>query len=132
MAQKQTPTANELNRLQALLEARIIELERATRVRDAIAVEPSADQIDEIQRASERALAISNVDRGSKQLRSARAALRRIHEGTFGMCEECEEEIHPKRLLAIPWASLCIQCQEEADARQPAEISGRSTLSNAA
>jgi RNA polymerase-binding transcription factor DksA len=93
----QTPTANELNRFQALLEARITELETATRMRDAIAVEPSADQIDEIQRASERALAISNVDRDTKQLRSARAALRRIREGAFGMCEECEEEIHPKR-----------------------------------
>lgn len=128
----QTPTANELNRFQALLEARITELERATGMRDAIAVEPSADQIDEIQRASERALAISNVDRDTKQLRSARAALRRIREGTFGMCEECEEEIQPKRLLAIPWASLCIQCQEQADAHEPAEASRYSTLSKAA
>jgi DnaK suppressor protein len=126
------PTANELNRFQALLQARIGELERATRVRDAIAVEPTADQIEEIQRASERALAISNVDRDSKQLRSARAALRRIHEGTFGVCEECEEEIHAKRLLAIPWASLCIRCQGESDARQAAEVSRYSTLSNAA
>jgi DnaK suppressor protein len=128
----QTPTANELNRFQAFLEARIAELERATRVRDAIAVESSPDQIEEIQRASERDLAISNVDRDSKQLRSARAALRRMREGTFGMCEECEEEIHPKRLLAIPWASLCIQCQEEADARQTAEASRYSALSDAA
>lgn len=128
----QTPSSNELNRFQALLKARITELERATRVRDAIAVEPSPDQIDEIQRASERALAISNIDRDSKQLSRARAALRRIHEGTFGMCEECEEEIHPKRLRAIPWASLCIQCQEESDARQAAEVSRYSTLGNAA
>jgi DnaK suppressor protein len=114
------------------LEARITELEKATRMRDAIAVEPSADQIDEIQRASERALAISNVDRGSKQIRSARAALRRVREGTFGICEECEEEIHPKRLLAIPWASLCLQCQEQADVNQAAEASRYSTLCNAA
>ena len=128
----QTPTANELNRFQALLEARITELEKATRMRDAIAVEPSADQIEETQRASERALAISDVDRDSKQLRSARAALRRIHEGTFGMCEECEEEIHPKRLLAMPWAALCIQCQEQVDVCQVAEASRYSTLSNAA
>jgi DnaK suppressor protein len=128
----QTPTANELNRFQALLEARITELEKAARMRDAIAVEPSADQIEEIQRASERALAISHVDRDSKQLRSARAALRRIHEGTFAMCEECEEEIHPKQLLAMPWAALCIQCQEQADVCQVAEASRYSTLSNAA
>ena len=117
-------SANELNRFQVLLEARIAELERATRERDGIAVEPSPDQVDEVQRASERALAISNVDRGSKQLRSARAALRRIHEGTFGVCEQCEEAIHPKRLVAIPWVSLCIECQEEAD--------GQDALRNAA
>jgi DnaK suppressor protein len=120
----QRSSAKELSTFQALLEARIEELERATRERDGIAVEPSPDQVDEVQRASERALAISNVDRGSKQLRSARAALRRIHEGTFGVCEQCEEAIHPKRLVAIPWASFCIQCQEEAD--------GRDALSNAA
>lgn len=101
-------------------------------MRDAIAVEASPDQIEEIQRASERALAISHVDRDSKQLRSARAALRRIREGTFGMCEECEEEIHSKRLLAIPWAALCIQCQERADAQQAAEALRYSTLSDAA
>jgi DnaK suppressor protein len=102
----------ELSRFQAALEALITDLERGTRQRDGIAVEQSADQVDEIQRASERALAISNIDRESKQLRDVRAALRRIREGTFGVCEECEEQIHPKRLVAIPWASLCVQCQE--------------------
>jgi RNA polymerase-binding transcription factor len=120
----QTSSANELSRLRGLLEARIAELERATRERDGIVVEPSPDQVDEVQRASERALAISNVDRDSKQLRSARAALRRLREGTFGTCEQCEQEIHPKRLVAIPWTSLCIHCQEEADCR--------AALSNAA
>jgi RNA polymerase-binding transcription factor len=120
----QTPTTKELKRFQSLLEARIAELERASGERNGIAVEPSPDELDEVQRASERALAISNVDRDCKQLRSARAALRRIREGTFGVCEQCEEAIHPKRLVAIPWASLCIQCQEEAD--------GRGALSNAA
>ena len=112
----QTSSQNqELNRYQAILEARILELERGVRQRDGIAVEQSSDQIDEIQRASERDLAISNIDRESKQLRHARAALRRIHEGTFGVCEECEEDIHPKRLAAVPWASLCIVCQEALD-----------------
>jgi DnaK suppressor protein len=120
----QRSLAKELRTFHSLLEARIEELERATRERDGIAVDPSPDELDEVQRACERALAISNVDRGSKQLRSARAALRRIHEGTFGVCEQCEEAIHPKRLAAIPWASLCIHCQEEAD--------GRDALSNAA
>ena len=112
----QTSTTNqELDGYEAILEARIAELERAVRQRDGIVVEQTPDQLDEIQCASERDLAISNIDRESKQLRQARTALRRISEGTFGLCEQCEEDIHPKRLAAMPWASLCIVCQEELD-----------------
>jgi DnaK suppressor protein len=127
----QTSSAdNELRRFQGVLEALITDLERGTRQRDGIAVEQSADQVDEIQRASDRALAICNIDRGSKQLRHARAALHRIREGTFGVCEECEEQIHPKRLAAIPWASLCVQCQEAKDSNR--EETTDNLLSNAA
>jgi DnaK suppressor protein len=113
---KQPPSGNrELKRFQAILEARVAELERAIRQRDGIAVEQSPDQVDEIQRASERDLVIRNLDRESHQLRNARAALRRIRDGAFGVCERCEGEIHPKRLAAVPWAPLCIQCQEAQD-----------------
>ena len=83
--------------------------------RDLITVETSPDQLDDIQLATQRTLAVSNLDRGSSHLRSAREALRRIEEGSFGSCQECEEDIHPKRLAAVPWASLCIRCQEAAD-----------------
>ena len=123
---------HELARFQGILEARIAELERGVRQRDGIAIEQSPDQLDEIQRASERDLAISNIDRGSRQLRDARAALRRIRDGSFGICQECEEEIHPKRLVAIPWALLCIHCQEDMDSRETAAISIDSSLGKAA
>ncbi|MGH9342495.1 MAG: TraR/DksA family transcriptional regulator [Terriglobia bacterium] len=112
---QRSSTNQELNRYHTILEARIAELELGVRQRDGIAVEQSPDQLDEVQLASERDFAISNMDRESMQLRYARAALRRIREGTFGVCEQCEEEIHPKRLAAIPWASLCILCQEALD-----------------
>jgi DnaK suppressor protein len=111
----QTLSANKLKRFRSLLEARISELERATRKRDDIAVETNPDQMDDIQRAAERDLAIRNIDRESHELRNARTALRRIDHGTFGVCEECQEDISPKRLVAIPWASLCIGCQEASD-----------------
>jgi RNA polymerase-binding transcription factor DksA len=48
-------------------------------------------------------------------LRQVRAALRRVRDGSFGTCIECEWAISPKRLAAVPWASRCIQCQEAAD-----------------
>ena len=33
----------------------------------------------------------------------------------FGLCEECEEEIAPKRLAAVPYATLCVACQGKRD-----------------
>jgi len=108
-------TKNELDRFRATLTAKVAELERFTRHRDGIAIERSADLLDEIQAASERALAVSNLDRESNQLRNVREALRRIREGSFGTCQECDGDIHPKRLVAVPWAKCCIRCQEAVD-----------------
>ncbi len=114
-------TKNEVNRFRAILNARIAELENFNRQRDGITIERSPDQLDEIQRASERALAVCNLDREYNQLRNARAALLRIEQGNFGMCEQCDEDIHPKRLAAIPWAPFCIRCQEILD-RNPEQM----------
>src|SRR6267154_3044295 len=106
---------NEQKRFEAILTARVAELERLIRNRDGIVVERSADQLEEIQWASERAIAVHNLDREFNQLRNARAALRRIQEGSFGTCQHCDEDIHPKRLAAVPWAPFCIRCQDAAD-----------------
>jgi DnaK suppressor protein len=108
-------TTSELPRFRAMLTARVAELEDLTRKRDGITVERSADELDETQAASQRALAVCNLDREYNQLRNARAALRRIEEGNFGTCLVCDEDIHPKRLLAVPWALFCIRCQEAVD-----------------
>lgn len=108
-------TRTKVDRFRAALTARIAELERVTHHRDAITIERNADQLEEIQAASQRALAVCNLDREFNQLRHARAALRRIEEGNFGNCQECDEDIHPKRLAAVPWAPLCIRCQEAVD-----------------
>ena len=98
-----------------ILDRKAAELVQVLRNRDGIAIEKSADQMDEIQYASERDLAIRNVDRESTLLRHVKAALLRIHDGSFGSCIECESAVSPKRLAAVPWASRCIQCQGAAD-----------------
>jgi DnaK suppressor protein len=108
-------TKTEVDRFQALLTAKIVELERFTRHREGIAVERSADQLDEIEAASQRTLAVCNLDRNYNHLRNVRAALRRIEEGSFGICQKCDEDIHAKRLAAVPWALFCIRCQEAVD-----------------
>ena len=117
---------------QEILERRSAELNRALRNRDDIAIEKSADQMDEIQYASERDLAIRNVDRDSTLLRSVKAALRRIQEGSFGICIACETAISPRRLAAVPWAPRCIQCQEAADLSGQGSGDVSETVSNAA
>lgn len=42
-------------------------------------------------------------------------ALQRMDSGTFGICEECEEEIPLKRLKVRPDAALCLNCQESSE-----------------
>ena len=105
----------ELNRYKQILEARRAELAQVLHQRDAIAIETSADSLDEAQQAAEHALTIANLDRQSDLLRNVRAALDRIENGTFGICIHCEQEISPKRLAALPWAPYCITCQKAAD-----------------
>jgi DnaK suppressor protein len=103
------------NGFQEVLERQEAELVQVLRKRDGIAIQKSADQMDEIQLATERDLAIRNVDRESNLLRDVKDALRRIQDGDFGTCLDCEAAISPKRLAAVPWAARCIQCQEAAD-----------------
>jgi len=113
MAMKKANTG--MNGFQAILELRKAELVQVLRRPDGIAIEKSADQMDEIQYASERDLAILNVDRESTTLRDVKAALRRMHDGGFGTCVDCERPIGAKRLEAVPWASRCVQCQDAAE-----------------
>lgn len=111
-------TKTEINKFKKILENKQDELEHVVRNRDAITIEKSADALDEVQHAAERELAIRNLDRESNLLRNVRSALRRIEDGSFGVCLHCEEEISPKRIAAVPWAPFCIQCQEQADRNQ--------------
>jgi DnaK suppressor protein len=108
-------TKSEVNRLRKILEVRQSELARVLRNREGIVIEKSADALDEVQHATERELAIRNLDRDSHLLRDVKGALRRMEEGSYGTCMHCEEDISPKRLDAVPWAGYCIRCQEIAD-----------------
>ncbi len=42
-------------------------------------------------------------------------ALKKIEEGAFGICEECKNLIAKNRLKAVPYARLCIKCQEKKE-----------------
>jgi DnaK suppressor protein len=44
-------------------------------------------------------------------------ALKRIEEGTYGICEDCKVMIAKKRLVAVPYARLCVKCQVKKEKR---------------
>ena len=52
-------------------------------------------------------------DRARQQLELVAAALDRLDDGTFGICQRCGRPIAPERLEALPWAAHCIDCQRE-------------------
>ena len=124
---------SELEKYRTTLEAKKAEIAASLRNRDEIAIEKTADAIDEVQLAGERELAIRNLDRESVLFRHVRGALARIADGSYGTCLHCEEDISPKRLNAVPWTAFCIRCQEAADRHEfePAE-SLQELLANAA
>src|SRR5260370_41914713 len=108
-------TRTERNKFLTILTSKHAELARAIGRRDGIAIERTPDALDEVQFAGQREMITRNLERESRLLRNVRAALHQIAEGAYGTCLECDEEISHKRLQAMPWATLCITCQERAD-----------------
>ncbi len=74
---------------------------------------------DSIDDSAEEALygtKLRLADRESEQIEAIELALKRLDEGSLGMCEECEEHIAFGRLKARPMSRLCIPCQEDREA----------------
>ena len=49
----------------------------------------------------------------AKILKAIEEALRRMDQGTYGICRDCGEPVAPERLNAIPWTRVCIECKEK-------------------
>lgn len=45
-------------------------------------------------------------------------ALKRIEDKTYGVCVKCEKPIAKKRLMAIPYANLCVECQSKEEPKK--------------
>ncbi len=95
-------TKYDIDIFKAILEAKQADASRTLRNREGIIVEKSADDLDEIERAVSRDIAIQNLDRESRMLRDIRNTLQRIDQDTFGSCLHCEQEISLRRLKAVP------------------------------
>jgi len=66
-------------------------------------------------------LSLRRLDAHRQLLLDIDECLRKIQEGTYGICEECGEEISSKRLNVIPTATLCIDCKENKEKMQALE-----------
>ncbi|NIP73467.1 MAG: RNA polymerase-binding protein DksA [Gammaproteobacteria bacterium] len=73
------------------------------------------DPTDRATLESERNLTLRIRDRERKLRNKIEEALARIDDGTFGICEVCEEQIGFKRLEARPVTTLCINCKSEQE-----------------
>ncbi|HQR40934.1 MAG TPA: TraR/DksA family transcriptional regulator [Blastocatellia bacterium] len=75
-------------------------------------LDTSQDPADIASNAYTKDLLFSQSSNERMILRLVEEALRRIEVGSYGYCVNCEEEIQPKRLEAVPWARHCIKCQD--------------------
>jgi DnaK suppressor protein len=78
--------------------------------------EPLQDLADQASEGYRKEFLYSLSDGERATLLQVEEALRRLDEGTHEECSSCGEKIPLTRLKAIPWASLCIECQERQEA----------------
>lgn len=76
------------------------------------------DPNDRATQESDRNFELRIRDRERKLINKIKEALERIDNGTFGICEVCEEEIGEARLKARPVTTLCIDCKMEEEKKE--------------
>ena len=108
-------TTNEIKRYQEALSKKMAELSETLGNRRPITIEFTPEACERTVLAAQRELAVVTLDRHSRLLREVRAAMVRIEDGSYGVCESCEEAITPGRLDAVPWARYCVQCQDSIE-----------------
>jgi RNA polymerase-binding protein DksA len=108
----------ELENFRRILSKLLNTSEQPLRKRDEIAIEAAPDELDRVQNAAARELAIHQIESDALRLQNLKSALDRIRDGTYGRCLRCGTEIGKKRLAAIPWAGHCVACQSIIDEEQ--------------
>jgi DnaK suppressor protein len=74
-----------------------------------------ADPADRATAESDRSFTLRIRDRERRLIRKIQAALQRIEDGSYGICEDCGEEIGVPRLKARPVTKLCINCKSKQE-----------------
>ena len=101
-----------------LLQAKIAELssdQQKTLAEMTVTSERLADITDQASFQSDRNFELRIRDRERKLIAKMHESIKMIDDGTYGICENCDEEISEKRLIARPVTTLCIQCKTEQE-----------------
>ena len=80
------------------------------------------DPTDRANLETDRNFLLRIRDRERKLILKIKEALARIDDETFGICEECGEEISDERLKARPVTTLCIQCKTKAEEEEKKKL----------
>lgn len=89
--------------------------QRLAQKRSEVGVKEIGDASDAATEGREQELGYLMNTRDRQKILRIEEALRRLDEGEYGICEECEEPIGVKRLKAMPFTRLCVRCQEEEE-----------------
>ena len=80
-----------------------------------LAVEKTEDEYDLATISQNRELLYDLHESDFQRLRSIEEALKAIDSGQYGECVRCGEDIKEKRLMAVPWTTVCIRCQAQTE-----------------
>ena len=86
----------------------------------AVALEQSDEHVAEDEDGSDAQLrlqSLNQVDSQNRLVRKIDEALRRIEDGSYGVCEACGQLIRKPRLLNMPFVHTCMECQSAMEAR---------------
>lgn len=95
-------------------------LNQADEVKSELAARDGRES-EYVERASAHADQVMKLrirTRESRLIKKIRQALDRLETGTFGICEDCGEDISLKRLEARPVTTKCIDCKEAEELRE--------------
>jgi DnaK suppressor protein len=80
-----------------------------------ITVENTEDEGDLAIISHARELSYNLQESDLARLRSIEEAMDAWDRGQYGECIRCDDDIDEKRLEVVPWATMCVRCQEEAE-----------------
>lgn len=77
--------------------------------------EASGDEGDQGQAMQEATLAVGAAETFWRRQQDIESAIEALEAGEYGVCEDCGEDIAPRRLEAAPWARRCVPCEEQRE-----------------